>query len=302
MKWIIYQQCLSVIVPAYNAEKNIATLIESLLHLDYPKELLEIIIVDNNSTDRTKEIINQYPVKLLEEKNIQSSYAARNTGIRNSKGEILAFTDSDCMVSDEWLKSGIQCLQEGAGDIIIGEVKSLSDHKLNIFEKYDKITAFRHSCKTWNLITPKKVFDKVGFFNERLISGGDTEWGERAKEKGVVISLCKQAVVYHPLRSCNSLFKKQIRVGYGAGQKSEKIKLFNFPQQIIKLFVEFLFWLLSVGKMILNAYRTDKITLFDLISFCPITLIFGLVTTYGKMKAMHDGIHRDKQGRTYEHI
>jgi len=275
---------VSVIVPAYNEGKNIANLIESLLHLDYPKELLEIIIVDNNSTDRTKEIINQYPVKLLEENNIQSSYAARNTGIRNSNGKILAFTDSDCMVSDEWLKSGILCLQEGAGDITIGEVKSLSDHKLNIFEKYDKITAFRHSCKTGALITSKKIFDKVGFFNERFISGGDTEWGERAKEKGLVISLCKQSVVYHPLRkSFNSLLKKQIRVGYGSGQKSKKIKLFNFPQQIIKIHVEFLFWILRVGKMILDAYRIDKITLFDLLSLCPIILIFGLATTYGKI-------------------
>ncbi|RKY72368.1 MAG: hypothetical protein DRP97_00725, partial [Candidatus Latescibacterota bacterium] len=277
-------QTVSVIVPAYNAEKNIATLIESLLNLDYPKELLEIIIVDNNSNDRTKEIVKQYPVKLLEEKKIQSSYATRNTGVRNSKGEILAFTDADCIVDDDWLNKGIECLQKGIEDIIIGEVKSLTNHELNIFEKYDKITAFTHSCKTWNLVTPKKVFDKVGFFNKRLISGGDIEWGERAKEKGLKIFYCKQAVVYHPLRkSFHNLLKKQIRVGYGVGQKSKRIKFYNFPQQIIKLFGKYFLWVLWVGRMIVNSYRTDKITFFDLLSLCPIIIIFGLATTYGKI-------------------
>ena len=275
---------VSVIIPVYNAEKNIATLIESLLYLDYPKELLEIIIVDNNSSDRSKEIVKKYPVKLLEEKNIQSSYAARNNGLRNSKGVILAFTDADCIVKDSWLKKGIECLQNGAGDIIIGEVEPHIDHELNIFEKYDGITSFNHSCKTWNLITKKTVFDKVGLFNEILISGGDTEWGERSKKIGLRIFHCKQAVVFHPLRkSYTNLTKKQIRVGYGAGQKSKKIKFYNLPQQIIILVWGYILWELYVGRILLKSYLKNKITFVDLLFLCPIIIIFGLETTYGKI-------------------
>lgn len=275
---------VSVIIPVYNAEKNIAILIESLLDLDYPKELLEIIIVDNNSSDRSKEIVKKYPVKLLEEKNIQSSYAARNKGLRNSKGVVLAFTDADCIVKDSWLKKGIECLQNGGGDIIIGEVEPHIDHELNIFEKYDIITSFNHSCKTWNLITKKTVFDKVGLFNEILISGGDTEWGERSKTIGLRIFHCKQAIVLHPLRkNYTSLLKKQIRVGYGAGQKSKKIKFYNLPQQIIILIWGYILWELYVGRILLKSYLKNKITFIDLLFLCPIIIIFGLETTYGKI-------------------
>ena len=276
---------VSVIVPTYNAEKDIVKLVESLLDLNYPKELLEIIIVDNNSIDQTKEIIKRYPVMLLEEKSIQSSYAARNRGIKNSRGKILAFTDADCMVESGWVKRGIECLYKGIGDIIIGQTKFLTDYELNIFEKYDKITAFHHSCKTWNLITYKKNFDKVGLFNEVLISGGDTEWGERAKEKGLRIFYCEQAVVYHPLRkSFNSLYKKQIRIGYGWGQKSKRIRFYNFPQQIIKYFEEYCIWIFRVSRMILTSYRRDnKISFFDLLLFCPVVIIFGVATIYGKI-------------------
>ena len=179
-----YLKTVSIIVPAYNEEEKISELIESLLDLDYPNKLLEIIIVDNNSSDKTKEIIKQYPVKLLEENNKQSSYAARNRGIRNSKGGILAFTDADCVVKADWLMRGIECLQNKGIAVVIGEVTFISDYRLNIFEKYDKITAFKHACKTGNLITFKNVFERVGLFNENLISGGDTEWGARVEKKG----------------------------------------------------------------------------------------------------------------------
>ncbi|MCK4734616.1 MAG: glycosyltransferase [Methanophagales archaeon] len=131
---------VSVIVPAYNAEKNIATLIESLLDLDYPKELLEIIIVDNNSNDKTKEIVKRYPVRLLEEKNIQSSYAARNKGIRNAKSEILAFIDSDCVATLQWVKEGVKVLVSESADLVGGKVECIySEHKMAA-ELYDSIT------------------------------------------------------------------------------------------------------------------------------------------------------------------
>ncbi|KAF5437563.1 Glycosyltransferase involved in cell wall bisynthesis [Candidatus Methanophagaceae archaeon] len=131
---------VSIIVPAYNAEKDIATLIESLLHLDYPKELLEIIIVDNNSTDRTKEIVNRYSVKLLEENTIQSSYAARNKGIRNAKNKIMAFTDSDCVATPQWVKKGVKALVSESADLVGGRVKFFYSERRTAAELYDSIT------------------------------------------------------------------------------------------------------------------------------------------------------------------
>ena len=113
---------ISIIVPVYNAQSCIAGLVESLLGQNHPEKLTEIIIVDNNSTDQTKEIIKQYPVILLEENEIQSSYAARNKGIRCAHGEILAFIDADCIAAENWIAEGVMALENGDGDIVGGKV------------------------------------------------------------------------------------------------------------------------------------------------------------------------------------
>jgi hypothetical protein len=96
---------VSIIVPVYNGSRSIDALLTSLLALDYPADRCEILIVDNKSTDDTCERVQRYPVTLLEETEIQSSYAARNRGIRAAKGGIIAFTDADCVADPDWLRN-----------------------------------------------------------------------------------------------------------------------------------------------------------------------------------------------------
>ncbi|MDY0128997.1 MAG: glycosyltransferase, partial [Methanosarcina vacuolata] len=92
---------VSVVVGIRNEEKFIEECIESLLNLDYPRDSYEIIIVDGMSTDKTRDIVQKYPVKLLlnEKKNVA---AARNLGVDNARGELVAFTDGDCKVDTQW--------------------------------------------------------------------------------------------------------------------------------------------------------------------------------------------------------
>ena len=86
---------ISVIVPVHNASAWVEKCINGLLNQDYDAGSFEIILVDNNSSDDSKMRIRRHPrVRLLEE-TVQSAYAARNRGVRESQGDVLGFTDSD---------------------------------------------------------------------------------------------------------------------------------------------------------------------------------------------------------------
>ena len=86
---------ISVIVPVYNAERFIGACIESLLAMEYPHDRVEIIVVDNNSTDQTRKIIDSYRV-VAHREGKQGHSAARQAGIEISRGDIIASTDADC--------------------------------------------------------------------------------------------------------------------------------------------------------------------------------------------------------------
>ncbi|MEM3522621.1 MAG: glycosyltransferase, partial [Candidatus Bathyarchaeia archaeon] len=90
-----FKKNVSIIVPVKNCKPTIKSLLDSLMKLKYPKDTLEIIIVDGNSKDGTREILKNYSVKVLEEPGLGLNYA-RNIGFKNSTGEIIAFTDGDC--------------------------------------------------------------------------------------------------------------------------------------------------------------------------------------------------------------
>ena len=214
---------VSVIVPACNNQSCIAELIESLLGQDYPEELVEIIIVDNNSTDQTKEIIKQYPVVLLEENDIQSSYAARNKGIKHARNSIFAFIDADCVAVRQWLKEGIKSLLSESVDLVGGKVEFVFSNKRTPAEMYDSITHFnfeksigeQKATGAGNLFVYSAVFEKVGSFPE-VKSGGDFQWTSLAVSKGFVLAYCGEAVVQHPTRKLAELLKKRFRTGLGS--------------------------------------------------------------------------------------
>lgn len=219
---------VSVISPVYNGVEYIDDLINSINNQNYPKELLEIIIVDNKSTDNTKEIVKKYPVKLLEENEVRGSYAARNKGIKNANGDILAFIDSDCIASPQWIKEGIKAFAQDA-DLVGGKVEFYFSDKKTTAEMYDSITNMqiqynikeRNVAKTANLFVKASLFDEIGLFPHHAISGGDVWWTAMATKAGYKLVYEPNAVVKHPARKLKELLKKQYRVGHG------KIKAIN---------------------------------------------------------------------------
>ena len=101
---------VTVIVPAYNEEDNIARKIEDLLALDYPADMMEILVVDNSSTDRTREIAASYPVKVLESP--RGKINAINEGVRSASHDIIIETDADTLLRSDAINSLVTCFAD----------------------------------------------------------------------------------------------------------------------------------------------------------------------------------------------
>jgi cellulose synthase/poly-beta-1,6-N-acetylglucosamine synthase-like glycosyltransferase len=184
-------------------------------------------VVNNNSTDRTKEIISKLPIILLEENRTQSSYAARNTGVKSAKGEIIAFTDADCVADKNWLKEGVSAFDAPDTGCVAGVIKSAQP--ANYVEEYlanknmlsqresSKFFGFLPYAQTANAFYRKVVFDKTGLFEGKWVSGGDADFCWRMQlQTNYKVSFSDGAVIFHKHRSsAGSLFKQTFKNGIG---------------------------------------------------------------------------------------
>jgi len=195
----------SVIVPVYNAEGTIEECVNSILDLDYLKEKLELIFIDNASTDSTENILKKYAkeiIILFEKK--RGPAAARNKGLRNSSGDVIAFTDSDCVVEKDWLKNLIQPLKNKQVGIVGGKI--LAKQPCNNIQKYgecihnhfDSINSYKPPYViTMNWASRLSVLKEMNLFNEDFIRCEDVDLSYRIYLAGYKLVYSKDAVVYH---------------------------------------------------------------------------------------------------------
>ena len=228
---------ISVIIPIYNGEKDLPQLIECLEKQTYPQELVEYLLVDNNSKDRTSEILAEAAIKATEkginlqhltESKIQSSYAARNLGIRRSQYDILAFTDADCRPHPNWLKELIEPFSRAQIGIVVGEIIALmgnsileqyADNKELMSQKFLIEHSFCAYGQTANIAIRKQAFTEVGLFRPYLTTGGDADicWRIQRETKWQ-LKYAPQAIISHRHRSNFQTFRKQFH-RYGCSNK-----------------------------------------------------------------------------------
>jgi len=214
---------VSVIVPVCNNARCIQTCLESLLAQTYPRERYEVLIVDNGSTDATRDVVQSYPVTLLIEDRTRSSYAARNKGLQHARGEVIAFTDSDCTPVREWIEEGVRALRSYSAELVGGNVRFVYSQRRTSAEIWDSLTTKqikqniqnRGVGNTANLFVRAAVFEQIGPFPDEIESGGDLIWTKRATQNGFKLVYAPAAEVGHPTRRLGALLKKQYRVGKG---------------------------------------------------------------------------------------
>lgn len=248
---------ISVIVPNYNGSSTLSECIQSLLLLNYPKERMEIIIVDNGSTDNSIQIIKAFPVKLLVENNIKSSYAARNLGVKEATGEIFAFTDADCVVDKQWIFNAMKYLAIKEVGGVAGEVmgttpKTLVEEFTIVNKIFDQSRSFNYRyypfAITANAFYKKFVFDKIGTFETNWISGGDVDFSWRMQiYGGMKLVFANDCIVYHHHRTHpKGLYLQNKRYAYGAcllnAKYDNKFQSINDNKLILylKLFTRFI--------------------------------------------------------------
>lgn len=216
---------VSIVIPTYRDWFRLNLCLQSLADQSYPKERFEIIVVNNLPEDHLPAEFELPENCFLIEEKKPGSYAARNAGLKVSKGEIIGFTDSDCIAEKNWIGNAVTFLSDHREFQRLGGAINIffKEKKPSNVEMYDQLFAFPQeayvksgNAVTANMFAYKYLFEEVGFFDDSLLSGGDYKWGQLAQKYGYAIGYAPEVSVDHPARSTvKELVSKAIRVGKG---------------------------------------------------------------------------------------
>lgn len=221
----------SIIIPTYRRPRQLATCLQALAHLDYPRDSFEVVVVNDDSELPPEEAIrpfrHQLDVKLLTQPQAGPA-AARNTGAQNARGEFLAFTDDDCTPSPGWLGALARGLEQAAGCAVGGHtINALVDNPYSAASQmlidylYSYFNA-DHGEATFftsnNLCVPAERFRAIGGFDASFpFSAEDREFCDRWLHSSNRLVYEPAAVVYHrhPL-TLRKFLRQHFNYGRGA--------------------------------------------------------------------------------------
>ena len=206
---------VSIVITTKNEEKNIETCIKSILAQSYPQDKIEIIVVDNNSTDKTKELAQKYTNKVFNKGPERS--AQRNYGLlEKSSGEYLLYLDADMILSPNIIDGCIQTVNSNP------QIVALHISEIVMGEKYfSKVRRFERSFYDGTVIDgarffKKDILQKVGGFDESMSGPEDWDLDKKLKQLGKIGMLDKTVgVIFHNEKEFN-LKKYLSKKGYYA--------------------------------------------------------------------------------------
>ena len=216
---------VSVIIPVYNDAERLQQCLRALEVQTYPSNRYEVVVVDNASDESVEPIVAHFPHAKAGFERRKGSYAARNKGIEVADGDVLAFTDSDCIPVPQWIEAGVSTLCERPNTGVVGGRIAMffKEERPNPVELVDALLSLNQerNCSqgyavTANVFTWRSVIEEVGTFDSRLESGGDVEWTRRISATGYDIVFGEGAAIEHPARhQYQDLRKKKLRVSKG---------------------------------------------------------------------------------------
>lgn len=198
---------ISIIIPAFNEEKNIAQCLDALREQTNGRGDCEIIVVDDGSTDATREVAQAHGVRVLAQSN-HGAAAARNFGVQNACGEIVLFIDSDCVADTNWVAAMTAPFSESMV-VGAGGMKQTHQHafmprfiQMEFDYRYDQVRAHRYIdfIDSGTAAYRRDIFLKNSGFDTRLADAEDVELSFRLAEQGFKMAFARDAIVYreHP--------------------------------------------------------------------------------------------------------
>lgn len=280
---------ISVVIPAYNAEKSIPKTLKSLHEQSFKS--FEIIVVDDGSIDRTMEISKPLASKVIRTEN-RGPAAARNAGIQHVSGEIIALLDSDCQAEKTWIESINRIFTDTKISVIMGKAiippsNFIGDAISALgfpaggsigFDKVWKVIpeGYTNTLSTCNCAFRKDVFNKFGPFDEDFpyAGGEDTLFAYNIIKSGEKIKYCPEVLVWHePRTSLLAFLRWQVQRGKCAFQFKKKIG----P---VSCFVRTRLW--STKNVIMTSWNDKKFPLILALIFLSYVLQgLGFLSAYG---------------------
>jgi cellulose synthase/poly-beta-1,6-N-acetylglucosamine synthase-like glycosyltransferase len=224
---------VSVVVPVRDGESTIADCLDSILATGYPPDRREILVVDNGSSDGTAALIQSRPVRYLHEPKRGVSNA-RNRGIAESGGEILAFVDADCLVDRKWLTELVRPFEDPEVGCVGGGLKHAppitaaerqAARMLGDWQRF-AFTSRPAYAITANAAYRREVLDQIGPFDPHMTRAQDVEIGLRFHQHSDLrLAYAEEAIVRHRNRSTQlGFFRQQLGWAYGAGLVGAKFE------------------------------------------------------------------------------
>ena len=284
-----------IIMPCLNEEKFIGRCLDSIIAQDYPKDKIEVLVIDGESTDKTREIVDEYIkkypfIKLLDNPRRIQTFAT-NIGLKNAKGDIIIRMDAHAEYPKDyiyksvyWLgKSGVDCVgglwitKPGANSLIAEAIALTLSHPFGVGNSY-----FRTGLKEPRFVDTvpfgcykREVFEKIGLFDEQLVRTDDIEFNLRLKRNGGKILLIPEIKSYYYARSnLISLAKQNFGNGFWV---IYSIKFAKMPFSLRHL-VPFFFVLSLVASLIISLFFHPFIYIFSFVfcSYLTFNILFSV--------------------------
>ena len=246
---------ISVVIPVYNEEKHITACIDALIHNTRRPD--EILLADGGSSDRTRMLASKFSEVTILENPRKTAAAGRNVGIRHAKGDIIAFTDGDCIVEKDWLeeieKAFVRYKLDGLGGKVITApfenkyeeywgtlawklIMNFGDEAYQVREK-----KLNDAFVTANCAYSKKLLKQIKGFNLWFANNAeDVDLCWRALNQNAKLMYIPSVVIKaHSVTTLKGIKQKSFRNGVSSSKLQKRYgKWFNYDINIYKMWIQ----------------------------------------------------------------